>query len=517
VNLVTLTDNQTIQTLYEGAASVTSGATVTVTDQVGRKRQVQLDGLGRAVKVTEQDPATGSLTLVTNYGYDALDNFTSANQGGQTRTVVYDSLSRVKSQTTPEAGTVNFTYTDFNAVQTRTDARGVITTYGYDTLNRLHTISYNTASAPGVAATSGVTINYRTTTPGKGKLDSVVDGVGSESYAYDSLGKLSSKTRTIDSRSYQSQYLYNTTGQLTTLVYPSGKRVRMNHDGRGRMNGLDHVDSGGTLLSTYMSGITYNEASQVTALSLGNGTAESYTFSTDGRLQLASQSVTKGAATLLSLSYSYSASAGQMGTGTSAGNTGQIVSISGTVNGLSRNQAFSYDNVGRLLTASGWSSWGRRYGYDRWGNRTGMWDAVSGGTQIQSIAIAQTSSVANNRIANVNGVGYGYDASGGVTGDGGHSYTYDAEGRLVSVDAGASATNTYDANNWRLKKVSAGTTTHYVWEGGQVIAEYNGATGALISEYIYAGARRVVREQGGVLRYYHADRVSTRLITEEAE
>jgi hypothetical protein len=57
---------------------------------VNRKRQSQVDGLGRLISVTEQDPATGALSLVTTYSYDTLDNLTGVNQGGQTRSFSYD-------------------------------------------------------------------------------------------------------------------------------------------------------------------------------------------------------------------------------------------------------------------------------------------------------------------------------------------------------------------------------------------------------------------------------------------
>ncbi len=88
---------------------------------------------------------------------------------------------------------MTFTYTSFDAVQTRTDARGAVTSYGYDALNRLQSVTYNTSSAPGVATTSGVTINYKTTTPGKGQISSITDGLGSESYGYDSMARVTSK------------------------------------------------------------------------------------------------------------------------------------------------------------------------------------------------------------------------------------------------------------------------------------------------------------------------------------
>jgi RHS repeat-associated protein len=101
-----------------------------------------------------------------------------------------------------------------------------------------------------------------------------------------------------------------------------------------------------------------------------------------------------------------------------------------------------------------------------------------------------------------------------MTGDGTYSYSYDAEARLVSVVGPNSGAYAYGSSAERLKKTQSGVTTHYVWEGSQVIAEYNGSSGALISEYIYAGGRMVARDQGGVLRYFHQDRLSSRLITD---
>jgi RHS repeat-associated protein len=60
-----------------------------------------------------------------------------------------------------------------------------------------------------------------------------------------------------------------------------------------------------------------------------------------------------------------------------------------------------------------------------------------------------------------------------------------------------------------VKKFSGGATTHYVWQGGQVIAEHNGSTGTVITEYIYAGSRMVAREQSGRVFFLY-DRLSAR-------
>ncbi|MBO0798681.1 MAG: RHS repeat-associated core domain-containing protein, partial [Blastocatellia bacterium] len=410
----------------------------------------------------------------------------------------YDAKGRLTSETTPEAGKTNYTYTDFDAVASRTDARGVVTTYTYGELNWLTGMSYNTASAPGVAATAAVGLTYKTDSPGKGQIKTVTDGVGSESYDYDSFGRLQSRTRVIDGINYQTQYEYNAIGQTTLMIYPSGRRVKMSHDGRGRLSALQGVDSAGGVQANYLSGINYRVDGQVSGLVLGDGATESYGYS-DDRLQLTSQTVTNGNTTLLSLSYGYGAGAGQMGIGSKAGNSGQLVSVSGTINGQNRNQSFTYDNVGRLVTATGWGSWARRFDYDRYGNRTAVWDAVSGGNQLQNTALEQVAGITTNRIASVNDKAFSYDASGNTTVDGANSYTYDAENRIVSVGTiNGGESYAYDARWHRVKKVVGGVVTYYIWEGDQVIAEY---------------------ERGGVAtpatgtRYYHPDRLSTRLIT----
>jgi len=499
VTQMTLPDtqtNHTIQTTYYGATD-TSGARVVVTDTVGRQRKSEVDGLGRLVNVTEQNPANGNLEWVTSYSYDVLNNLTQVNQGGQLRTFYYDAKSRLTKEKTPEAGQITYDYTDFDAVSTRTDARGVITTYTYGDLNLLTGVSYNNVT--GVAATAPVSITYKNASPGKGQIATVTDGTGGdgESYTYDSFGRLQSCTRKIDGISYLKQYEYNQASQMTSMTYPSGKKVNVGRDDRGRLSALQRVDVSGA--PAYLSGINYRVDGLISSQTLGDGTTESFGYS-DDRLQLTSQKVMKGGSTLLDLSYGYGALAGQMGNNTTAGNSGQLVSVTGTVSGQNRNQTFTYDNVGRLVAATGWGAWARGFDYDRHGNRTAVRDAVSGGNPLQNTVIAQSGGMTTNRIASVNGTAFSYDASGNVTGDGANSYTYDAENRLVSVSGLSSESYGYDAMNHRVKKVVGGVVTHYIWEG-KVIAEYERGGGATPA----TGTR-----------YYHQDRLSTRVITDGA-
>ncbi|MEK6288884.1 MAG: RHS repeat-associated core domain-containing protein, partial [Acidobacteriota bacterium] len=123
-----------------------------------------------------------------------------------------------------------------------------------------------------------------------------------------------------------------------------------------------------------------------------------------------------------------------------------------------------------------------------------------------------------------------YDAAGNVTNDGVHSYSYDAENRLVSVDNGATASYKYDHQNRRVSKAVGSSLTHYVWQGSQVIAEHDATTPlpgygqppyqvqSARVDYVYAGGKMVYSTQrtsstgAWMERYYLGDRLSTRVV-----
>jgi RHS repeat-associated protein len=155
-----------------------------------------------------------------------------------------------------------------------------------------------------------------------------------------------------------------------------------------------------------------------------------------------------------------------------------------------------------------------------------VWNALAQGKKTQSVSLQVLpglSNVPTNRLTSVTNYGvattYTYDKAGNLTSDAsGIMYGYDVASRLVSATQ-QSAMYGYDTANRRTKKsVTSGstTTTHYIWDGEHVIAEYNASGGAPLREYIYAGEKMVARIEGSTTRYFHADRLSTRLITDTA-
>ena len=535
---VTLPDSQTTSASYNGNRT-------TATDQVNRKVQQVTDGLGQLVTLNEQD-GTGALTQSTNYTYNVLGNLTQVNQGNQLRSLKYDALSRLLYEKIPEqtpsindgTGTLwtsKYTYTDFNAVATRTDARGVVTTYSYDTLNRVTQVSYNSVSgvttAPTVTLTYDTDPTYGTTSNGK----AVRVNVGSdfqERYTFDTYKRIASAIFTIGTRIYTTNYQYNEANQAKQLGH-----MYYDFDSAGRLSAIKN--SAG---ASHFYNVTWNVGGQLTADTLyasGLNAGAPVTSVTDetfgyepSRMQLTSQTATTTntqgicvpscplppppGGTNLSLSYNYQASSGQMGVGTTVGNTGQLMSRSGTIGGVTESAGYTYDNYRRLVTSnetSNGNSAQRRFSYDRWGNRTGMWDATSGGSQIQSMTLQQSGGVPTNRLTSVTNpsttLNYSYDANGNVTNDGAHIYTYDSENRLVTMDSGA-ASYAYDQRNRRYKKTIGSTVTHYVWERGSVLGEYDGSTGANQISYWYTG-ERLFKKTGNTTQLYLRDLLSIRL------
>lgn len=89
-----------------------------------------------------------------------------------------------------------------------------------------------------------------------------------------------------------------------------------------------------------------------------------------------------------------------------------------------------------------------------------------------------------NQYTNVAGASLVYDSNGNLTSDGSNTYTYDVENRLLSASGAHSATLTYDPLGRLFQTVSGSTTTQFLYDGDELVAEYNGS-GALLRRYVH--------------------------------
>jgi hypothetical protein len=95
------------------------------------------------------------------------------------------------------------------------------------------------------------------------------------------------------------------------------------------------------------------------------------------------------------------------------------------------------------------------------------------------------------RLSSRNGQLFGYDPNGSLTSDGSATYTYTARNEMTSVN-GTSTSYHYDADEWRMMKVTPTSITIY-FRGpeGQLLTEmtFSGTTSPTFRDYIYAGSR----------------------------
>jgi RHS repeat-associated protein len=188
-------------------------------------------------------------------------------------------------------------------------------------------------------------------------------------------------------------------------------------------------------------------------------------------------------------------------------NNGNINSWSAAGN-QTFSRTYTYDSLNRIATmvdsASSQSCKGLSWTIDRWGNRTDQ--TVTNGT---CNTFHQAVDTTSNRLL---GAPFQYDAAGNMIHDASHSYTYDAENRLIQVDGGSTATYAYDPDGRRVAKTISGTTTNYAYDGSDVLFETQGSSWA--TAYIYFAGALHAQYKNNTTYFLHRDHLgSTRLVT----
>ena len=578
---VTAPDGSTSKSFYNetqrpAAATANLGQTVRSQDAWGRERWARTDDWGRTAEVVEPDPnGSGAVfeagSLQTVYSYDAKDQLTNVNQGGQTRWFAYDSLGRLTRQKLAEqSGTINdggqfvgantgqsrwsdaFAYDNRSNLIQRVDARGVKTNFNYnnDPLNRLQSVVYDKTGADTtnpINDAAAVTLSYLATGD-KTRVSKVTTASAIEENVYDIEGRIAEYRMTYAisaGNPMVTSYLYDSLSRLTEVRYPASygmagnprKVVTPGYDETSRLKELK-VDN-----QIQMSEIVYNPLSQVTQLktgaATGNADLEQYAYDQPTGL-LTNQKVVKANTNTPLLDQSYEYNRG-LSNGTTNGKTGQLTHIANNLD-HNKDRVYEFDTLGRLRTAKGGAAtgvggvtanWTQTYQYDRYGNRTNVTPAGVAANS-QAVPSDGLASLAYDQPSNhINTPGYQYDLAGNLTrgqdaAGAWQKYEYDVAGRLYIVrDDGGNQlfANFYGTGRQRLASLNYNGSdyTFYVWGGSSVLAEYavNAANFAAVSWrkiYIYAGSRLLSTftnngSGGETLEYQHPDRTGTKLIT----
>ena len=490
-----------------------SGNCTTVTDEAGKTRKSCSDALGRLTDVWE-DP--NSLNYHTAYTYDVLGDLLSVSQGGShNRTFVYDSLKHLVQSTNPEAGTVcygtlsgstcqnNGYDADGNLVE-KTDARSIAITYAYDYLNRMTGRTYSNGDP-------SVSYSYGTSTgsgcPGSqpsyniGRRIGMTDAGGSESFAYDPMGRECTEQRTTNSITKTTSYTYNLDGSLATLTYPSGRMITYTPNIDGAPISAADLTNG----ITYASNAVYAPQGGLSSLTQGANLVSTLFY--NARLQPCRIAATAGATSptscsdatntgnILDLAYNFSS-------GTA--NNGDVYGITNNRD-ITRSQTFTYDNLNRIATGYSMGThatnatmcWGEQFTYDQWANMTAIGSSGSSYTGCTQDNLSTTAD-GNNRLAALT-----YDAAGNVATDGTNTYAWNAESEQKT---GNGVNYTYDGDGNRLQKSNGKI---YWYGAGTEILDESDNSGNITNEYVFFGGKRVAMDTitGGSIgsTYYYAE------------
>ncbi|HBO7332404.1 TPA: RHS repeat protein, partial [Pseudomonas aeruginosa] len=363
----------------------------------------------------------------------------------------------------PDSGTTTFEHDAAGNVIRRTDARGTVTEYRYDALNRL--IERHSPSDPSL----DVQYRYDLTADGNkgiGRLGAIEGARDSLVYRYDERGNLVEQVRSIrlDQQTLLDRvtYRYDAANQLLEIGYPSGLAIGYPRNAGGQVASVT-LAVGDKAPSTLVGQIAYLPFGPLQRLTWGNGIALSREYDQD--YQLLRQKVGPWQS-----DYQHDAN----------GNIQQHRhSLWGTLD-------YQYDPLDRLTEERGVQG-GRSYAYDAVGNRTQRSDnPASGGTaSSQDYQYAPDS----NRLTAIGAQAVTSDAAGNLTQDrAARKLAYDAQGRLqsVSLDGQQVAEYRYNALGQRIVKLTPESVTTYLYgPDGQLLgeAEHNGSGRKLRAQY----------------------------------
>jgi RHS repeat-associated protein len=469
------------QTLPDGSGASTAytagkgQAYVTQTDELGHQKVTWTDGNGRLTQTREQNTVgTGCSSSSPCYDYTtfALDArgrvATATDPTGQVTTVTWNALNEKTAACDPDRGCQSYTYDAAGNELSRTDAKGQTMTFAYDSLSRPTSKSYPDGTA--------IAWTYDETNHGAGigRLTSLTDLQGSESYTYDAMGRATTTTKCVAGSCVTGSESFDAAGRLASDTYPDNEVVSYGYDAAGRLSSV----------SNYVTSMSYDARGHLLSAALANGTTETYAYDPN-RQWLTSANVTgpSSSSPLYTCSYTYDAAA-------------RLTAESSTSDS-SMNVDFAYDDVNRLTSVSG--------------NQTQSWSYDAGGNITNNSALGPYTygdSAHPHAVTAAGGNSYTYDANGNLTSGAGRTFVWNFDDQAQSVTAhGATVAFAYDARGNRVSKTGPNGTSLYF---GSKATQENGN----LVKYYFAGLRMVARQDSGGTYYYHHDHLgSVKLVT----
>ena len=520
------TDDGTANTQYQNRA-------VETTDVNGVQRITQYDLLGRVSGVCEISSSTlagvapqacgmdiAGTGFVTTYVYSMGSNQVNITQGSQSRAFTVDPSGRTTSVTEPERGATSYSYSYNNVglqvVRARPQANqtnaGTLThtTTQYDTLGRVVSIGYDDNLTPNKnyyydQAGAGLGWSQTPTNP-KGMLVATTSGSGANlartQFSYDLMGNITSVLQcapSICGGSNQAsrgaeQAGYDLAGHLISSYDGASGSISYGRSPAGELTSMTQNTYTNAQNTPNLVSSVANSPFGPSSYTLGNGLGMAKTYDTLGR--------NAGVWVCSGSTSPYCTNATQLYGNTTSFSGTRATEMCDTV--INQCQGQGYDEFNRLTIVSGGNS-KYSYSYDRYGNRLTQTSSPSGP------APSHTFDATKNRI---NDGSVSYDSAGNLIFDSSHYYTYDAEGNVLVVDNGSTATYVYDALNRRVSSKTSSGTTEYVYNAqGQRTSSWlvNGSAAGFGNEgrIYWDGQQFAYRAQDGTTYFQHKSPLGT--------
>jgi len=380
-------------------------------------------------------------------------------------------------------------------VTRKTDARGIVTNYSYDSLNRLIAVQSSDGTWSRFAFNES------------GNRISAEDAKSKTTWQYDANGRVVfQRQERVDRKTVDlvMAYEYDPAGNRTAVTYPNGNRVQYRYDALNRQSAVVLPDGSEVAQS-------FDAVGAPSERLFPNGIRTKWAYDTKGQVKRMDVSGSKVSRGPPSVSYDYDMN-------------GNRVWMERSDEGRSN---YSYDPLNQLIEAKFPDKDFQRFDYDPVGNRMKLEEGKGMTTYTYDPANEIQASVESHGGAVVN-TAYTFDSAGNMTSEKvdkkATKYTWDANNRLIamSLPNGQKETVTYDPFNHRLSRKGK-ATTYYSWDGNLCVYDsstdfsdtvlYVPLNGEIVAQVgkSRGDGEAVSPSENEPVRFYHTDALGSAL------
>ncbi len=463
-----------------------------------------------------------------NLNYESSDQIQQVSQFATNTDADYqsDAYAEINQRISDDTGTTLYDYDNAGNRVYSQDARLVETDYQYDAQNRLIKTDYANNSEDIVYSYDSIVKGNK----GVGQLTGIADESGSQSFFYDSLGRLIRLDQTIESRSYTTSYGYNIAGELITVSLPSSTNIQINYQQtQGEVTRVG-VSIGRAPEIAVADQITYLPFGPIESINYGNGLTHIRKYNLDYQI---TNTTTVG---IVNKSYTYSDS-GHIDAITDSIDSGQTLRVHSTgfgridaIDQFDAIQVIRYHRSGnrdRVLTCPK-----GQFGVDTIQDCVDLFAATesscgsscdinfcdyasdpscpAGSANAPSYSLYNYDNSRENHLTDIDGKMRTYNAMGATTSKDGWTLDYNEQGRLSSaISVNDTLSYVYNGFGQRTIKTLNGLKTYYLYDyQGQLIAETD-TNGNINKQYIYLNGEPLAQVSNGNLYYYHNSHLGT--------